>query len=120
MRVILPILLLLAQPATAQPLYKSMAQCAGLMRSMEDLTRRDEIARTLDLAAAIWVAEAKKTAPSPFQVEAWVEQTRADWTGRGGFVVFSRDFTDWTNYCGALGLHLGLSFPSPPESHKTW
>lgn len=101
---------LAAAPAQAvQPIYVSMAECAGLMQALTDQIetrspRRDRLVG----AAENWARAAH--AEAGHDVSALIAQKASHWRDRGLAVVFTEEFKDWAGYCRSLARHKGLKF----------
>ncbi|PTX56681.1 hypothetical protein C8N43_1343 [Litoreibacter ponti] len=95
-------------PAYAgQPIYVSMAECAGIMRALTDQMETPGPRRERLVQAALnWDAAAHAEAGQ--DVSALIDQKATQWRDKGATVVFTEDFKDWAKYCRSLAKHKGL------------
>lgn len=104
----------LASPATAQPLSKSMAECAGLYAFGRDYVQSDDVVYLLEFGQAKWMnaaiiqAQSEGVLTPAAYVDAAMAAKYDEWQDRGVLAVFSEDFGDWLDYCRAFGAAQGI------------
>lgn len=105
-----------ATPAQAsQPISESMADCAGIMRTMAgwvtDPVAGDAMLALSDrwLEASIEQARAEGAHYPAFYAIAMQDEAISEWEERGRTAVFTEDFDDWGEYCRALSADRDLN-----------
>ncbi|MEM9344839.1 MAG: hypothetical protein AAGA87_17500 [Pseudomonadota bacterium] len=118
MRLVLTLALCLIGATAAraqQPISQSMAQCAGLTNALRDhITATDHLDR-IDHMVRVWIEAAVSEAHLEGRDDAtgWVNTHAVEMYGKWSDtsslrMLTSQEFQDWTNYCGALSVDLGL------------
>ena len=107
MKRLIVILSLFAAPVHAgQPIYVSMAECAGifdaLISQISPSPRRDRVAAAQENWAKAAHAEAGR------DIGKLISEKSAHWLAKGPSVVFTEEFDDWNKYCRSLAKHKKL------------
>ena len=121
--IFLAVCLLPSIAGAAQPLSKSMAECAGLLSAMKEFNRQESLDNWLDQAVSIWIPAAEWQAAiegidasdTVSYAQTHADAKRDDWVSKGRLVVLSEDFRDWTAYCRKLARAKGIDLPKPPR-----
>lgn len=107
MRYLIVALSLCAAPAQAgQPIYESMAECAGIFQAASEIMQTEEKRDRVYRAHLKW-AEAS-TAEAGHDMTPLITQKAEVWRSKGVTAVFTEDFLDWTKYCASLAKHKKL------------
>lgn len=98
---------LFAAPAQAgQPIYVSMAECAGIFDALISQISPSPRRERIEIAQENWVKAANAEAGR--DVRKLIAEKSALWFAKGASVVYTEEFEDWSNYCRSLAKHKKL------------
>ncbi|SFR55855.1 hypothetical protein [Litoreibacter janthinus] len=98
---------LVSTPAQAgQPIYESMAECAGIFKAMSEMMETQEKRDRLNGAYLNWAKASADEAGH--DMTPLISEKAEDWRSKGAKVAFTQDFRDWTKYCRSLAKHKHL------------
>jgi hypothetical protein len=107
MKRLIVILSLFAAPVHAgQPIYVSMAECAGIFDALISQISPSPRRTRVEGAQENWAQAAHAEAGR--DVSALISEKSAHWLAKGPSVVYTEEFDDWAKYCRSLAKHKKL------------